>query len=179
MLPMPHLALARLPPRRTGRMSTPARSRVSGAAGDHEGSSSSRRNAPGQYDLGGAQAVARSIFRVDCCPVRHGSVRGARAEVPPGLQRGRSRRAYVEANAAALRALLPAISCSPTTCYGRAVGAASGAPFRVKAHGSELDTRCRGRPSWASGRGKLLRARTRPSWLRAHSEVLAERGWPH
>jgi glycosyltransferase involved in cell wall biosynthesis len=50
------------------------------------------------------------------------------------------RERYVEANAAALRELLPAdlVFCNHALAGG-AVGAASGAPFAVKVHGSELE----------------------------------------
>jgi glycosyltransferase involved in cell wall biosynthesis len=55
--------------------------------------------------------------------------------------------AYVEANAASLRALLPAdIVFANHVLLGAAVGAATGVPFRVKAHGSELEYSMRGRP---------------------------------
>jgi glycosyltransferase involved in cell wall biosynthesis len=55
--------------------------------------------------------------------------------------------AYVEANAAALRALLPAdIVFANHVLLGAPVGAATGVPFRVKAHGSELEYSMRGRP---------------------------------
>ena len=57
------------------------------------------------------------------------------------------RDAYVEANAAALRALLPAdIVFANHVLLGAPVGAATGVPFRVKAHGSELEYSMRGRP---------------------------------
>jgi glycosyltransferase involved in cell wall biosynthesis len=54
---------------------------------------------------------------------------------------------YVDANAAVLRALLPAdlVFCNHVL-MGAPVGAATGAPFRVKAHGSELEYSMRGRP---------------------------------
>jgi glycosyltransferase involved in cell wall biosynthesis len=55
--------------------------------------------------------------------------------------------AYVEANAAALRSLLPAdVVFANHVLLGAPVGAATGAPFRVKAHGSELEYSMRGRP---------------------------------
>src|SRR6478735_1522226 len=55
--------------------------------------------------------------------------------------------AYVEANAAALRALLPAdLVFANHVLLGAPVGVATGAPFRVKAHGSELEYSMRGRP---------------------------------
>jgi glycosyltransferase involved in cell wall biosynthesis len=55
--------------------------------------------------------------------------------------------AYVDANAEVLRGLLPAdlVFCNHVL-MGAPVGAASGAPFRVKAHGSELEYSMRGRP---------------------------------
>jgi glycosyltransferase involved in cell wall biosynthesis len=63
------------------------------------------------------------------------------------------RRAYVDANAAALRELLPAdLVFANHVLMGGPVGAASGVPFRVKAHGSELEYSMRGRPElgeWA------------------------------
>ncbi|HXG76437.1 MAG TPA: glycosyltransferase family 4 protein [Gaiellaceae bacterium] len=55
--------------------------------------------------------------------------------------------AWVEANAKALRACLPAdvVFCNHVL-LGGAVGAATGAPYVVKAHGSELEYSLRGRP---------------------------------
>jgi glycosyltransferase involved in cell wall biosynthesis len=57
------------------------------------------------------------------------------------------RDAYVDANAAVLRGLAPAdlVFCNHVL-MGAPVGAATGAPFRVKAHGSELEYSLRGRP---------------------------------
>jgi glycosyltransferase involved in cell wall biosynthesis len=55
--------------------------------------------------------------------------------------------AYVDANAATLRELLPAdLVFTNHVLMGGPVGAASGTPFRVKAHGSELEYSMRGRP---------------------------------
>ena len=56
------------------------------------------------------------------------------------------RDAYVDANAEVLRGLLPAdlVFCNHVL-MGAPVGAAAGAPFRVKAHGSELEYSMRGR----------------------------------
>jgi glycosyltransferase involved in cell wall biosynthesis len=55
------------------------------------------------------------------------------------------RDAYVEANAAALRELLPAdLVFVNHVLMGAAVGQAAGAPFVVKAHGSELEYSMRG-----------------------------------
>jgi glycosyltransferase involved in cell wall biosynthesis len=53
--------------------------------------------------------------------------------------------AYVDANAVALRALLPAdVVFANHVLLGAAVGAALGEPFAVKAHGSELEYSMRG-----------------------------------
>jgi glycosyltransferase involved in cell wall biosynthesis len=70
------------------------------------------------------------------------------------------RHAYVEANAAVLRELLPAdLVFANHVLMGAAVGAAAGAPFRVKAHGSELEYSMRGRPDLeAWGRESLAAA---------------------
>jgi glycosyltransferase involved in cell wall biosynthesis len=54
---------------------------------------------------------------------------------------------WVEANAAALRALLPCdLVFANHVLLGGPVAAASGAPYAVKAHGSELEYAMRGRP---------------------------------
>jgi len=69
---------------------------------------------------------------------------------------------WVEANAAALRERLPAdlVFCNHVL-LGGAVGAASGAPYSVKAHGSELEYSMRGRPELeAWGREMLAGARS-------------------
>jgi len=59
--------------------------------------------------------------------------------------------AWIEANAAAVRGELPAdiVFCNHVL-LGGAVGAASGARYAVKAHGSELEYSLRGRPSLES-----------------------------
>jgi len=57
------------------------------------------------------------------------------------------REAYVEANARALRELVPAdLVFANHVLLGGPVGAATGARFAVKAHGSELEYSMRGRP---------------------------------
>ena len=70
------------------------------------------------------------------------------------------RRRYVDANVAALRELLPAdLVFTNHVLMGGAVGAALGEPFRVKAHGSELEYSMRGRPELeAWGREALASA---------------------
>jgi glycosyltransferase involved in cell wall biosynthesis len=67
---------------------------------------------------------------------------------------------WVEANAAAVRARLPAdlVFCNHVL-LGGPVGVAAGARFAVKAHGSELEYSMRGRPELAAwGRESLARA---------------------
>src|SRR4029453_10886199 len=86
------------------------------------------------------------------------------------------RRAYVEANAAALRALLPAdLVFTNHVLMGGPVGAASGAPFRVKAHGSELEYSIRGRPQLGGGARETL-ARADATYVGSEHirEVLAD-----
>src|SRR5206468_12682598 len=99
----------------------------------------SQERAPEQFDLGSAQTVAVDlpgkllpVFVMD----RYEGLQ------PKFLQdfTAAERHAYVEANAAALRELLPAdLVFTNHVLMGGPVGAASGAPFRVKAHGSELE----------------------------------------
>ena len=61
------------------------------------------------------------------------------------------REAYVEANAAAVREHLPADYLLVNhVLLGAPVGVASGAPFSVKAHGSELEFSIRGNPELAA-----------------------------
>ena len=112
----------------------------------------SQERAPEQYDLGGAKTVAVDLpggllptFVMD----RYEGLN------PKYLQdfTVAERRAYVDANAAVLRELMPAdLVFANHVLMGGPVGAASGAPFRVKAHGSELEYSMRGRPElgeWA------------------------------
>ena len=112
----------------------------------------SQERAPEQYDLGGARAVAVDLpggllptFVMD-------HYEGLKPKFLQDFTED-ERRAYVEANAAALRELLPAdLVFANHVLMGGPVGAASGAPFRVKAHGSELEYSMRGRPElgeWA------------------------------
>lgn len=69
--------------------------------------------------------------------------------------------AWVEANAAAIRALQPADAVFANhVLLGGPVGAASGAPFAVKAHGSELEYSMRGNPELSAwGAAALAQAR--------------------
>lgn len=71
------------------------------------------------------------------------------------------RRRFVDASAAAVREQLPADAVFGNhVLLGGPVGAASGAPYAVKAHGSELEYSLRGRPELqAWGRDSLAQAR--------------------
>ena len=79
------------------------------------------------------------------------------------------RERYVEANAAALRELLPAdLVFANHVLMGGPVGAASGARYAVKAHGSELEYSMRGRPSSPRGGGRRSPPPTPSSSARPH-----------
>jgi glycosyltransferase involved in cell wall biosynthesis len=119
----------------------------------------SQEREPAQYDLGSARTVAVDlpgrllpVFVMD---------RYAGLE-PKYLQEftEAEKRAYVDANAAALRELLPAdLVFTNHVLMGGPVGAATGVPFRVKAHGSELEYSMRGRPELGAwGRETLAHA---------------------
>jgi len=105
-----------------------------------------QERAPEQYDLGGAQVVVPElpglllpVFVLD----RYAGLEPKLLQDFTASERG----AYVEANAAALRELLPAdVVFANHVLLGGAVGERTGAPFRVKAHGSELEYSMRGRP---------------------------------
>jgi glycosyltransferase involved in cell wall biosynthesis len=113
----------------------------------------SQERQPEQYDLGRAQTVAVDLPG-GLLPV---FVMDHYAGLKPKFLQdfsGGEKRAYVEANAAALRDLLPAdLVFTNHVLMGAPVGAATGVPFRVKAHGSELEYSIRGRPeleAWAA-----------------------------
>jgi glycosyltransferase involved in cell wall biosynthesis len=101
---------------------------------------------PERHDLGGARVVVPElpggllpVFVLD-------RYEGLEARLLVDFTPA-ERDAYVEANAAALRELAPADHVFANhVLLGAPVGAASGMPFRVKAHGSELEYAMRGRP---------------------------------
>jgi glycosyltransferase involved in cell wall biosynthesis len=105
-----------------------------------------QERAPEQYDLGGAEVVNVELPG-RLLPV---FVMDRYAGLEPRLLQDfgeAERAAYVDANAAALRELLPAgLVFANHVLMGGPVGAATGVPFRVKAHGSELEYSMRGRP---------------------------------
>jgi glycosyltransferase involved in cell wall biosynthesis len=119
----------------------------------------SQEREPAQYDLGGAQAETVDLPN-GLLPV---FVMDRYAGLEPKFLQDFTddeKRAYVDANAAALRALLPAdLVFTNHVLMGGPVGAATGAPFRVKAHGSELEYSMRGRAELeAWGREALAQA---------------------
>ena len=66
---------------------------------------------------------------------------------------------WVEANASAVRTLLPAdVVFTNHVLLGGPVGAATGAPFAVKAHGSELEYSMRGNPELSAWGAEALSA---------------------
>jgi len=101
---------------------------------------------PEQYDLGGARVVVPElpdgllpVFVLD----RYEGLTAKLLQDFTADERAR----YVEANAAALRELLPAdLVFANHVLLGGPVAAASGARYAVKAHGSELEYSMRGRP---------------------------------
>ena len=92
----------------------------------------------------------------------------------------RERERYVEANAAALREHLPAdLVFANHVLMGGPVGAASGARFAVKAHGSELEYSMRGNAELAGvGRAFAAERRRRLRRLRAHPRGARRRRRP-
>jgi glycosyltransferase involved in cell wall biosynthesis len=101
---------------------------------------------PAAYDLGGAEVVRPDVggllpvFVLD-------RYAGYEVKLLQDCTRAELD-AWVEANASALRERLPAdlVFCNHVL-LGGAVGAATGAQYAVKAHGSELEYSMRGRPA--------------------------------
>ncbi|MEP6977369.1 MAG: glycosyltransferase [Thermoleophilia bacterium] len=119
----------------------------------------SQERDPGRYDLGGAKTV-RPELPGDLLPVF--VVDAYEGLTPVRLQdmSTADRERYVEANAAAVRELLPAdLVFANHVLMGGAVGAASAARYAVKAHGSELEYSMRGNDELAAwGRESLEHA---------------------
>src|SRR5205085_8613121 len=114
---------------------------------------------PGAYDLGGARVV-RPELPDRLLPV---FVLDRYEGLEPRLLQDltpEERERYVEANAAAVRAELPAdLVFANHVLLGGPVGAAAGAPFAVKAHGSELEYSMRGKAELCEwGRESLARS---------------------
>ena len=114
---------------------------------------------PDEYDLGGATTVRPDVggllpvFVLD-------RYEGYEVRLLQGCSRDELN-AWVEANAAAVRTLLPAdLVFTNHVLLGGPVGTASGAPFSVKAHGSELEYSMRGNHDLSAwGAEALARAR--------------------
>jgi glycosyltransferase involved in cell wall biosynthesis len=134
-----------------------------------------QERAPDEFDIGGARVVRPElpggllpVFVLD----RYEGLN------PKYLQdfTDDEKRAYVDANAAALRELLPTdVIFTNHVLMGGPVGAATGEPFRVKAHGSELEYSMRGRPELeAWGRETLALAEATYVGSRHIREVLEE-----
>jgi glycosyltransferase involved in cell wall biosynthesis len=105
----------------------------------------SQERHPEPYDLGGARHVRPEIGRILPTFVLD-RYEGLDARLLTDLTR-EDRERYVELNAEAVRAELPAdLVFANHVLLGGPVGAASGARFAVKAHGSELEYAMRGSP---------------------------------
>jgi glycosyltransferase involved in cell wall biosynthesis len=111
---------------------------------------------PERYDLGGARVVVPPLPG-DLLPtfiLDHYEGLEARKLGDFTLEQ---RAAYVDANASVLRELAPAdLVFANHVLLGAPVGAASGLPFRVKAHGSELEYSMRDRPDLADWGAETL-----------------------
>jgi glycosyltransferase involved in cell wall biosynthesis len=118
----------------------------------------SQERHPEQYDLGGARHVRPKIGRILPTFVLD-RYEGLEAKLLPELTAD-ERECYVERNAVAVRAELPAdLVFANHVLLGGPVGAASGATYAVKAHGSELEYAMRDNPELqAWGRESLERA---------------------
>ena len=104
---------------------------------------------PERYDLGGARVVVPELPGRSLPVFVFDRYEELEARLLADFTES-ERKAYVEANAAALRELAPAdLVFANHVVLGAPVGAASGMRFRVKAHGSELEYAMRGRPDLA------------------------------
>jgi glycosyltransferase involved in cell wall biosynthesis len=102
-----------------------------------------------EYDLGGARHVRPEIGPILPTFVLD-RYEGVEARLLPDLT-PEERERFVEANAAALRAELPAdLVFANHILLGGPVAAATGAPYAVKAHGSELEYAIRGNADLAA-----------------------------
>ena len=109
-----------------------------------------------RYDVGGARVVVPQlpegllpVFVLD-------EYEGLNAKLLQDFTPA-ERDAYVEANARAVRAELPAdLVFTNHVLLGAAVGQASGAPFVVKAHGSELEYSMRGNEELSAWGAEVL-----------------------
>jgi glycosyltransferase involved in cell wall biosynthesis len=123
--------------------------------GGHDVTVLSQEHHPERFDLGSATAVRPDVggllpvFVLD--RYEGYEVRRVQDCSRPELD------TWVEANAAAVRALLPAdVVFTNHVLLGGPVGAATGAPFAVKAHGSELEYSMRGNPELSAWGAEAL-----------------------
>jgi glycosyltransferase involved in cell wall biosynthesis len=135
----------------------------------------SQERRPEQYDLGGAQTVRVELPNGTLPTFVMDRYEGLNPKFLQDFTQA-EKRAYVEANASVLRELLPAdLVFTNHVLMGGAVGAATGVPFRVKAHGSELEYSMRGRPELeAWGREVLAQAEVTYVGSRHIRDVLEE-----
>ena len=114
---------------------------------------------PGAYDLGGARVVRPELPENILPTFVLDRYEGLEPRLLQELTPEESKR-YVEANAAAVRAELPAdLVFANHVLLGGPVAAATGAPYAVKAHGSELEYSMRGNAELAAwGRESLAPA---------------------
>ena len=104
---------------------------------------------PEEYDFGGARHVRPEIGPILPTFVLD-RYEGVEARLLPELT-SEERERFVEANAAAVRAELPAdLVFANHVLLGGPVAAATGAPYAVKAHGSELEYAIRGNADLAA-----------------------------
>jgi glycosyltransferase involved in cell wall biosynthesis len=111
----------------------------------HEVTVFCQERAAGQYDLGGAEVVVPDLPQ-RLLPT---FVLDRYAGLEPRLLQDLSvaeRTAYVAANAEAVRGRPADLVFVNHVLLGGPVGVSAGLPFRVKAHGSELEYSMRGRP---------------------------------
>jgi glycosyltransferase involved in cell wall biosynthesis len=88
--------------------------------------------------------------------------------------------AWVEANASAVKELLPAdVVFANHVLLGGPVGAATGAPFAVKAHGSELEYSLRGSPELSAWGAEALAAARATFVGSAHIRAVLEQVCGH
>ena len=142
----------------------------------HEVTVLSQERRPEDYDLGGAATVRPDVggflpvFVLD----RYEGFDDVR-RVPDCTREELER--WVDANAAAVRALLPAdLVYLNHVLLGGPVGAATGAAYAVKAHGSELEYAMRGRRDLGAWGAQSL-AGARATFVgSAHIRDVVERG---
>ena len=114
------------------------------ARAGHDVTSSRQEPHPERFDLGGATAVRPDVGRAAARRSCSTATRGYDVRLLQDCSRSELD-AWVEANAAVVRELLPAdLVFANHVLLGGAVGARRGARYAVKAHGSELEYSMRG-----------------------------------